>query len=113
MSSTQVPEEALEIEAHASPSEDAEILEGETLDEIKAEAKTKSVVMDKETIEYLEKHPGRIGSFILKLALPAIADNVLATVTQMADMIMVGRLGAAAVASVGLSNQPLFLIQGL
>ena len=82
MSSTQVPEEALEIEVHASPSEDAKILEGEALEEIKAEAKAKSVVLDKESIAYLEKHPARISSFILRLALPAIADNVLATVTR-------------------------------
>jgi len=40
------------------------------------------------------------------------AENVLATLTQVVDMVMVGRLGAAAIAAVGLSFQPFWLIQG-
>lgn len=102
-----------EVETYGSPSEESAPFEGEPIEEIKAKAKAKSVVLDRETIEYLDRYPGKLGSFVFRLALPAIADNILATITQMADMIMVGRLGAAAVASVGLSNQPLFLIQGL
>ena len=50
---------------------------------------------------------------ILALAWPVVTEQILMTVTQMADMIMVGRLGAERVAAVGLSNQPLNIAQGL
>ncbi len=45
---------------------------------------------------------------VMGLAGPSIIDNLLVTFVQMADMIMVGRLGADAIAAVGLSNQPMF-----
>ncbi len=45
---------------------------------------------------------------VLGLATPSIVDNLLVTLVGMADMIMVGRLGADAIAAVGLSNQPMF-----
>jgi len=45
---------------------------------------------------------------VFGLAGPSIIDNLLVTLVQMADMIMVGRLGAEAIAAVGLSNQPMF-----
>jgi len=45
---------------------------------------------------------------ILKLAWPVIVEQALNTLTQVVDMMMVGRLGAAAVTAVGLSIQPLF-----
>jgi len=57
-------------------------------------------------------HPSAMRKSIYLLAWPVIAELVLQTVTQMADMIMVGRLGAACVAAVGLSNQPLNIAQG-
>jgi len=41
------------------------------------------------------------------------AEVVLQTLTQVVDMAMVGRLGASAIAAVGLSMQPLFLGQGV
>jgi len=44
---------------------------------------------------------------ILKLAWPVIIEQALNTLTQVVDMMMVGRLGAAAVTAVGLSIQPL------
>lgn len=50
---------------------------------------------------------------VLALAVPVVIDQILQTATQMADMIMVGRLGAAAVAAVGLSNQPFNIAQGV
>lgn len=49
---------------------------------------------------------------IFQLAWPVFAENILATLTQVVDMIMVGRLGAVAITAVGLSFQPLWLIQG-
>ncbi len=49
---------------------------------------------------------------IIQLAWPVFAENILATLTQVVDMIMVGRLGAAAITAVGLSFQPFWLIQG-
>ena len=57
-------------------------------------------------------HPNAMRRTIYLLAWPVIAELILQTVTQMADMIMVGRLGAACVAAVGLSNQPLNIAQG-
>ncbi len=50
---------------------------------------------------------------ILKLAWPVIVEQALGTVTQVVDMMMVGRLGAAAITAIGLSMQPLFFLDGL
>lgn len=49
---------------------------------------------------------------IIELAWPVFAENILATLTQVVDMIMVGRLGAEAITAVGLSFQPFWLVQG-
>lgn len=46
---------------------------------------------------------------ILLLAVPVVAEQVLTTLTNIVDMMMVGRLGPEAVAAVGLSTHPLFL----
>ncbi|HSW09727.1 MAG TPA: MATE family efflux transporter [Bacillota bacterium] len=48
-----------------------------------------------------------------RLAWPAMAEMLLMTLTHMVDMIMVGQLGPAAIAAVGLSTQPMFLLLGL
>ncbi|MFW5786824.1 MAG: MATE family efflux transporter [Halanaerobiales bacterium] len=48
---------------------------------------------------------------ILKLAWPVIAERSLMTLTKIVDMMMVGRLGAAAITAIGLSFQPLLLVQ--
>ncbi len=45
------------------------------------------------------------------LAAPTLVEMVLVSLTGMADMIQVGRLGAAAITSVGLTNQPMMLLQ--
>lgn len=45
----------------------------------------------------------------MRLAWPVMAEQILATVTQMVDVAMVGRLGAASIAAVGISLQPLML----
>ncbi|MGE5573552.1 MAG: MATE family efflux transporter [Bacteroidota bacterium] len=50
---------------------------------------------------------------VIQLSLPVFAEVVLQTLTQVVDMAMVGRLGASAIAAVGLSMQPLFLGQGV
>lgn len=47
---------------------------------------------------------------IFKLAWPVIAEQSLATVTQIVDMMMVGRLGASSVAAIGLTMQPVFFL---
>lgn len=52
---------------------------------------------------------GPLRKQILQLALPVVADQLLTTLTNIVDMMMVGRLGAASVAAIGLSNHPLFL----
>ncbi|MEA4884052.1 MAG: MATE family efflux transporter [Clostridia bacterium] len=64
-------------------------------------------------LDHMMADPRAMRRTIMALAWPVVAEQVLGTMTQMADMIMVGRLGAAAVAAVGLSNQPLFIVQGL
>lgn len=50
---------------------------------------------------------------ILELAWPAVLGNVLQTLVSMVDLIMVGGLGAAAVASVGLGGQLLWFSNAL
>ncbi len=50
---------------------------------------------------------------IMKLAWPVIAEHSLATITHIVDMMMVGRLGASAVAAVGLTMQPVFFSTAL
>ncbi len=62
----------------------------------------------------LSSRPARaaVRRTIVQLAWPVFAENVLATLTQVVDMIMVGHLGAAAITAVGLSLQPFWVIQG-
>lgn len=50
---------------------------------------------------------------ILELAWPAIIGNLLQTFVSIVDLVMVGRLGAAAVASVGLGGQMLWFSNAL
>ncbi|TDP94699.1 putative MATE family efflux protein [Halanaerobium saccharolyticum] len=50
---------------------------------------------------------------IFKLAWPVIAEQSLATITHIVDMMMVGRLGASAVAAIGLTMQPVFFSTAL
>jgi len=49
-------------------------------------------------------------SLILSLAWPALAENILANLLSMVDMIMVGILGSYAIEAVGLVSQPRFLM---
>lgn len=60
-----------------------------------------------------ERNPRTLRSSLLKLAWPVVAEQVLATLANMVDMVIVGRLGAAAIAAVGLSTQPLWLLMGI
>jgi putative MATE family efflux protein len=50
---------------------------------------------------------------IFELAWPVIAEQSLATITHIVDMMMVGRLGAAAVSAIGLTMQPVFFSMAL
>lgn len=50
---------------------------------------------------------------IISLAWPVLIEQALQTVTQMADMMMVSWIGSSATAAVGLSNHPLFIMQGI
>ncbi len=54
-----------------------------------------------------------IRSGIFNLAWPAITEMILMTITQIVDMLMVGRLGPAAIAAVGIANQPSFFIMAV
>lgn len=50
---------------------------------------------------------------VWQLAAPTLTEMVLVSLVGMADMIQVGRLGAAAITSVGLTNQPMMLLQSI
>lgn len=47
---------------------------------------------------------------VLTIAGPAVAELVLTSATQLADTIMVGKLGAYAISAVGITNQPRFIM---
>jgi len=57
----------------------------------------------------VESHSQR-RQLILSLTWPALAENTLSSLMSMADMIMVGGLGAYAIAAVGLVIQPKFIM---
>ena len=57
----------------------------------------------------VESHSQR-RRLILSLTWPALAENTLSSLMSMADMIMVGGLGAYAIAAVGLVIQPKFIM---
>lgn len=63
----------------------------------------------RELPRYLDLENHTIEQNIWILALPLIAERLLQSVVDAADMIMVGRVGAASVAAVGLSNQITFI----
>lgn len=54
-----------------------------------------------------------IRSHVLALAWPAVVEYALTTLIGVANMVMVGRVGAAAVAAVGICHQPLLLAMGV
>ena len=51
-----------------------------------------------------------MGQEIVAITWPAFIELVLSTLFGMVDMIMVGQLSSAAIAAVGLTNQPFFLL---
>lgn len=55
-----------------------------------------------------ELSSAKVGKVAMGLALPAVAENFLMSLVSMVDMIMVSRIGAAATAAVGITNQPVF-----
>ena len=65
---------------------------------------------DNKAIISEESSPKKV---ILRLAWPVIAEHSLATITHIVDIMMVGRLGASAVAAVGLTMQPVFFSTAL
>lgn len=58
-------------------------------------------------------HANAIKREVMVLAWPAITEMFLMTLTQIVDSAMVGRLGGAAVAAVGLTMAPMMLFMGL
>ena len=56
---------------------------------------------------------GEIRKKVISIAWPAVTELVLASLFGAIDMIMVGSLGAAAITSIGLTNQPIFLIMAV
>lgn len=57
--------------------------------------------------------PAEIRRAVIALAWPAVIEYVLLTLIGVANMVMVGRVGAAAVAAVGICNQPIFFAQAI
>jgi len=47
---------------------------------------------------------------VLLIAGPAVAELILTSLTQLADMVMVGKLGPYAISAVGLTSQPRFIM---
>lgn len=56
----------------------------------------------------LSTDPWALRRQILTLAVPVVMEQILTTLTNMVDMMMVGHLGPEAVAAIGYSNHPLF-----
>jgi len=54
-----------------------------------------------------------IRNIVWALSAPTLVEMFLVSLTGMADMIQVGRVGAAAITSVGLTNQPMMLLQSV
>ncbi|MGI6643387.1 MAG: MATE family efflux transporter [Bacillota bacterium] len=54
-----------------------------------------------------------VKNVVWTLATPALIEMVLVSLVGMADMIQVGRVGPAAITSVGLTNQPMMLLQSV
>lgn len=54
--------------------------------------------------------PAQLRRRIFGLAWPVMIEQIMASATQVIDMIMIGRLGAAAVTGIGLSFQPFFVV---
>lgn len=50
---------------------------------------------------------------VISIAWPAVTELILISLFGAIDMIMVGKLGAAAITSIGLTNQPIFLIMAV
>ena len=57
--------------------------------------------------------PAEIRSSVIKLAGPAIVEMFLTTLVSFVDTAMVGSLGAVAIAAVGVSNSPMWLLNGI
>lgn len=68
-----------------------------------AEAYSDSVMVDPQDNKAVRR-------IIFKLAGPSLAEMLLINMTQMVMMILVGHLGAVAVAAVGLTSQPYMLM---
>lgn len=49
---------------------------------------------------------------VIAIAWPAVTELILISLFGAIDMIMVGKLGAAAITSIGLTNQPIFFNYG-
>ena len=56
------------------------------------------------------ENPGQRRRLIFSLTWPSLAENLFTSFMSMADMIMVGRLGAYAISAVGLVSQPKFIL---
>ena len=68
-----------------------------------------STIRDKQ-IDIEVDHKGQRRKLILSLTWPSLAENLFSSFMSMADMIMVGSLGAYAIAAVGLVSQPKFIL---
>jgi len=65
------------------------------------------------TQEFPPLSKSEIQQVVWRLAAPTLAEMFLVSLVGIADMIQVGRLGPAAITSVGLTNQPMMLLQSV
>ena len=72
-------------------------------------SETETENIDKQ-IDIEVENPGQRRKLIIALTWPSLAENLLASFMSMADMIMVGALGAYAISAVGLVIQPKFIM---
>lgn len=64
-------------------------------------------------VELQPENQKQIRKMVMMLAWPAIAEMFLATLVQFVDTAMVGSLGEVAIAAVGVSNSPMWLLNGM
>ena len=93
----------------ATEDKQGEFIETDLLNESEIEIEEEEVVRKRLIDPNEELTDASARSKVLTLAVPAVAEQFLMSLIGMADMMMVGSVGAAAIASVGLTNQPMLL----
>ena len=112
MKNENVPSEHPEVDAEPSVKED---ISTSIPDELEDSNEESMVVRGRRSLidPNEELTDESVRQKVISLAVPAVAENLLMSLVGMADMIMVGGVGAAAIASVGLTNQPMMFAMAI